>query len=73
MKPIVIHKDGFVRFTVDREYNRIIVHAALRLARKKVLIASFDIASHPPYEDRAEKRETDSYHYLIYKADGILE
>lgn len=66
-KPIrILHRDGYVRFDLDQDYNRRIVDAALRIARKKVLIASRPIAFEPPHEHMIKKRSTDGYHYVIY-------
>lgn len=59
-------RDGYVRFDLDQDYNRRIVDAALRIARKKVLIASLPIALEPPHEHMIEQRSTDGYHYVIY-------
>ena len=62
LKPRILHKDGYVRFTIDQEYSKKIVEAALRIAKEKVLIASFDIALHPPYKEMIEKRQTNGYY-----------
>ena len=70
LMPLIIHKNGLVIFNIDREYSRKIVDAALKIAREKVLIASYDIALHPPHEDLIEKRENGEHNYVVYNANG---
>jgi len=73
-KLIILHKDGFVRFDVDHEYNRKIVDAALRISREKVLISCYDITMQPPHNDMIEKRGVMrgfyKIHYVVYKANN---
>ena len=61
---------GAVQFVFDREYSRRLVEAALRIARQKIVIASFDIALHPPFPEKVEKREATSLYYVVYRANG---
>lgn len=68
LKTRILHRNGYVSFTVDREYCRKLVGTALKIAREKVLIASLDIALNPPFEGRIERRELDNYYYVLYKA-----
>lgn len=67
-KPTIVHRDGYVRFDVDQEYNRRLVDAALRIARKKVFITSYHIALQPPYDHLIEKRDTNKHYYVLYRA-----
>jgi len=73
-KLIILHKDGFVRFDVDHEYNRKITDAALRISREKVLISCYDITMQSPYNDLVEKkgimRGFYKIHYVVYKANN---
>ncbi len=62
------NKNGFVTFIIDKEYSKRLLDAALRIAREKVLIASYDIAMHPPHADMVEKRETNEFQYIVYRA-----
>ncbi len=73
-KPIIVHSNGYVSFGVDYEYNKKVVEAALRIAREKVLFASYYIFLRPPYEHLIEKRDivngfyTD--YYVVYRANN---
>lgn len=67
LKPVVFHKDGYVSFGVDHEWNKKIVDAALRIARKEVLIASHFIASNPPHEDLVERRDDGGLQWVLYR------
>ena len=73
-KLIILHRDGFVRFNVNHEYNRKIVDAALRIAREKVLISCYDITIQSPYNDLVEKKGIVhgfyKIHYVVYKASN---
>jgi len=73
-KLIILHKDGFVRFDVDHEYNRKIIDAALRIGREKVLISCYDITMQSPYNDLVEKKGIMhgfyKIHYVVYKANN---
>jgi hypothetical protein len=69
-KPIILHTDGCCHFHVDQECNRKLVDAALRIARRKVLIDSYSIAQQPPYDHLLEKRETNHHHYVVYRANN---
>ena len=73
-KLIILHRDGFVRFDVNHEYNRKIVDAALRIAREKVLISCYDITMQSPYNDLVEKKGIVhgfyKIHYVVYKASN---
>jgi hypothetical protein len=69
-KPVILHTDGCCHFHVDKECNRKLVDAALRIARRKVLIDSYSIAQQPPYDHLLEKRETNHHHYVVYRADN---
>ena len=69
-KPVILRSDGCVHFHVDQEYNRKLVDATLRIARKKVLIASYCIALQPPYDHLLEKRDTNGYYYVLYRASN---
>jgi len=73
-KLIILHKDGFVRFDVDHEYNKRIIDAALRISREKVLISCYDITMQPPHNDLIEKkgivRGFYKIHYVVYKANN---
>ncbi len=73
LKPVVFHKDGYVSFGVDHEWNKKIIDAALRIARKEVLIASYFVALHPPYEDLVEKRDSNGLQWVLYKASDNPE
>lgn len=73
LKPMVFHRDGYVSFGVDQEWNKKIVDAALRIARKQVLIASYFIVLHPPHDDLIEKRGSDGLHWVLYKASDNSE
>ena len=73
LKPVVFHKDGYVSFGVDHEWNKKVIDAALRIARKQVLIASYFIALHPPHEDLIEKRGSNGLHWVLYKASDNSE
>jgi len=73
LKPVVFHKDGYVSFGVDNEWNRKIIDAALRIAREEVFIASYFVALHPPYEDLVEKRDSNRFQWVLYKASDSLE
>jgi len=65
-KPIILHRNGYVRFNIDQDYNKKVVDAALRIAREKVLISSYYIFSQPPYNHMIEKRDTISGFYTAY-------
>ncbi|MBA7694456.1 hypothetical protein ES703_103066 [subsurface metagenome] len=67
-KPIILHSNGCYHFVIDQERNRKLVDAALRIARKRALIASYAIATEPPYKHLIEKRETSGYYYVLYRA-----
>jgi len=70
-KTVILHRNGYVRFGVDQEYNRRLVNAALRIARKNVLIASYYIATQPLYDHLIEKKDTNGHYYVFYRAsDG---
>ena len=73
-KLVILHKDGFVRFDVNHEYNKRIVDAALRISREKVLISCYDITMQPPHNDMIEKRGIMrgfyKLHYVVYKANN---
>ena len=71
-KPIILHSDntGYQHFIIDQVYNREFVDATLRIARKKILIASHAIAMEPPYESLIEKRGTNGYYYVLYRANN---
>ncbi len=73
-KLIILHKDGFVRFDVDHEYNKRIIDAALRISREKVLISCYDITMQPHHNDLIEKkgivRGFYKIHYVVYKANN---
>jgi SAM-dependent methyltransferase len=71
-KQIILHSssDGCCRFVIDQECNRKLVDAALRIARKKALIASYAIAVKPPYEYLIEKRDTNGYYFVLYRASS---
>ncbi len=73
-KMIILHKDGFVRFDVNHEYNKRIVDAALRISCEKVLISCYDITMQPPHNDMIEKvgivRGFYKLHYVVYKANN---
>jgi len=71
-KPIILHSDntGYQHFIIDQVYNREFVDATLRIARKKILIASHAIAMEPPYEPLIEKRGTNGYYYVLYRANN---
>jgi len=71
-KLIILHTNGYVRFDVDQVYNKKIIDAALKIARKKVLIASYHIALSPLYEHIIERRDTDKQYYVVYKASNNL-
>lgn len=73
LKPVVFHEDGYVSFNVDHEWNKKIINAALRIARKEVLIASHFVALHPPYEDLVEKRDINGLQWVLYKASDNPE
>ena len=68
LQPVVHHKGGYVSFGVDREWSKRIVEAALKIARREVLIASYFVALHPPYEDRVEKRDDKGFQWVLYRA-----
>lgn len=68
LQPVVHHKGGYVSFGVDREWSKRIVEAALKIARREVLIASHFVALHPPYEDRVEKRDDKGFQWVLYRA-----
>ena len=68
--PVILRSDGCIHFHVDQEYNRKLVDATLRIARKKALIASYAIAREPPYEHLIEKRDTSGYYYVLYRASN---
>lgn len=69
-KPIILHGDGHHRFVIDQEYNRKLVDATLRIAREKVLIASYCITLQPPYDYLIEKRDTNRHYYVLYRASN---
>ena len=69
-KPTILHSDRYCHFVIDQEYNRKLVDATLRIARKKVLIASYCIALQPPYDHLIEKRDTNRHHYVLYRASN---
>jgi len=69
-KPTILHSDRYCHFVIDQEYNRKLVDATLRIARKKVLIASYCIALKPPYDHLIEKRDTNGHHYVLYRASN---
>jgi len=70
--PIILrsNNNGHYHFVIDQEYNRKLVAATLRIARKKVLIDSYCIALQPPYDHLIEKRTTDHHHYVLYIASN---
>ena len=69
-KPIILHSNGYYHFVIDQERNRKLVDAALRIARKRALIASYAIATEPPYKHLIERRETSGYYYVLYRASN---
>jgi hypothetical protein len=71
-RPIILHSNsnGYHHFIIDQVYNRELVDATLRIARKKILIASHAIAMEPPYEPLIEKRGTSGYYYVLYRANN---
>jgi len=69
-KPIILHSNGSYHFVIDQERNRKLVDAALRIARKRALIASYAIATEPPYKHLIERRETSGYYYVLYRASN---
>ena len=73
-KMIILHKDGFVRFDVDHEYNRKLIDAALRISREKVLISCCDITMQSPYNDLVDKKgivhSFYKIHYVVYKTNN---
>lgn len=73
LKPVVFHNDGYVSFGVDHEWNNKLIDAALRIARKEVLIASYFVALHPPHEELVEKRDKNGFQWVLYKASDSSE
>ena len=73
-KLIILRQNGFVRFDVDHEYNRMIIDAALRISRQKVLISCHDITTQSPYNDLVEKKgivhSFYKIHYVVYQANS---
>ena len=73
LKPVIFHNDGYVSFGVDHEWNNKIIDAALRIARKEALIASYFVALHPPHEDLVEKRDKNGLQWVLYRASDNSE
>ncbi len=59
--------DGTVEITYDRKFAEQLVEVALKIARKKVLIASYEIARSPPYPEYIERRVVEPLHYVVYR------
>lgn len=59
--------DGTVEITYDRKFAEHLVEVALRIARKKVLIVSYEIARFPPYPEYIERRVVEPFYYVVYK------
>ncbi|TET37508.1 MAG: class I SAM-dependent methyltransferase [Dehalococcoidia bacterium] len=60
--------DSVVKVSYDREFSKQLVEAALKIARKKVLIVSFDLSRFPPHEQWIEKRVVQPLYYVVYRA-----
>jgi len=73
-KSIILPKNSCSRFDIDQEYNKRLVNAMLRIARKNVLVGSYFIFRHPPFGHLIEKRDaingfyTD--YYVLYRASN---
>ena len=58
--------NGVVEVTHDRKFAEQLVEAALKIARKKVLIVSYEIARSPPYPEYIERRVVEPLYYVVY-------
>ena len=54
---------------IGQDYRDKIVKRAIEIARKKVLIVSFDIAADPPYKDKVEKRSIGPDFWVVYNTE----
>lgn len=68
LRPVVHDKRGYVTFGVNGDWSEKLVDSALRIARKEVLIASYFIALHPPREDLVERRDSERFRWVLYRA-----
>ena len=68
LQAVVHDKRGYVTFGVNQEWCKKIVDAALRIARREVLIASYFVALHPPREELVERRDSERYQWVLYRA-----
>ena len=59
--------DGIVEITYDRRFAEQLVETALKIARKKVLIVSYEIAHDPPFPEYIERRVVEPLHYVVYR------
>ncbi len=59
--------DGVVEITYDRKFAEQLVEVALRIARKKALIVSYQISHSPPYPEYIERREVEPLYYVVYR------
>ena len=70
LTPMILHRDGTVRFSVDPEATTRLVEGALKTARKNVVIVSYFMARFPPHPEMIEKRVLEPPYYVIYRANG---
>lgn len=70
LTPMVLHRNGTVRFTIDPEATTKLVGGALKTARKKVVIISYFIARFPPHPEMIERSVLEPPYYVIYRANG---
>jgi hypothetical protein len=62
-----LNSEGTVVITIDRKFTEQLVETALKLARKKVLIVSYEIARFPPYPEYMERRVLKPLYYVVYR------
>jgi len=59
-------QDSVVEIAYDRKFIEQLVEVALKIARKKVLIVSYEIARSPPYPEYIERRVVEPLYYVVY-------
>jgi hypothetical protein len=59
--------NGVVEIAYDQKFAEHLVEVALRIARRKVLIVSYEIARFPPYPEYIERRVVEPLYYVVYK------
>ena len=59
--------DGVVEITYDHKLGEQLVEMALKIARKKALIVSYEISRSPPHPEYIERRVVEPLYYVLYR------